>query len=148
MKVPPLALAPRPSTITNLNLQSQSPSPPPRTHTGAKLDALAVRPASITLDYLELYGLRTSVEQIAGGGDRRACGQPACSKPNEQRIVNFLLRLGCPSWCARPGCCALREAPRAGTGSAISASTPPTNSRALLGLGLRPHARTISARRR
>ncbi len=58
--------------------------------------ALAVRPASITLDYLELYGLRPAVEQVQAAGLTVQVASPRVLKPNEQRIVNFLLRLECP----------------------------------------------------
>ncbi|MEM7531729.1 MAG: DUF3656 domain-containing protein [Chloroflexota bacterium] len=52
-------------------------------------------PASITLDYLDLYGLRPAVEQIQAKGIRARVASPRVLKPNEQRIVNFLLRLKC-----------------------------------------------------
>jgi putative protease len=58
--------------------------------------AIALRPASITLDYLELYGLRPAVEQIHEAGLTAQVASPRVLKPAEQRIVNFLLRLGCP----------------------------------------------------
>jgi putative protease len=58
--------------------------------------ALALRPASITLDYLELYGLRLAVESVQTAGIEARVASPRVLKPNEQRIVNFLLRLGCP----------------------------------------------------
>jgi putative protease len=58
--------------------------------------ALALRPASITLDYLELYGLRPAVEQIQSAGIVARVASPRVLKPNEQRIVNFLRRLACP----------------------------------------------------
>lgn len=58
--------------------------------------ALAVRPRSITLDYLDLYGLRPSVERVRAAGIEVRVASPRVLKPNEQRIVNFLLRLGAP----------------------------------------------------
>jgi putative protease len=58
--------------------------------------ALAVKPASITLDYLELYGLRPAVEQIRAAGITARVASPRVLKPQEQRIINFLLRLDCP----------------------------------------------------
>ena len=58
--------------------------------------ALALQPASITLDYLDLYGLRPAVEQVQAAGIVARVASPRVLKPNEQRIVNFLLRLGCP----------------------------------------------------
>jgi putative protease len=57
--------------------------------------ALALRPASITLDYLDLYGLWPAVEQIQQSGISARVASPRILKPNEQRIVNFLLRLEC-----------------------------------------------------
>lgn len=65
--------------------------------TPEQLDAaLETRPASITLDYLELYGLRPSVERILEAGLIARVASPRVLKPQEQRIVNFLLRLDCP----------------------------------------------------
>ena len=58
--------------------------------------ALDVRPASITLDYLDLYGLRPAVEQVSAAGIGVRVASPRILKPNEQRMVNFLRRLGCP----------------------------------------------------
>ncbi len=57
--------------------------------------AIAVRPTSITLDYLELYGLRPAVEQIKAAGITARVASPRVLKPHEQRVVNFLLRLDC-----------------------------------------------------
>lgn len=58
--------------------------------------ALDVRPASITLDYLDLYGLRPAVEAVQAAGIGVRVASPRVLKPNEQRIVNFLRRLGMP----------------------------------------------------
>jgi len=58
--------------------------------------ALELRPASITLDYLDLYGLRPAVEQVQAAGIGVRVASPRILKPNEQRIVNFLRRLGAP----------------------------------------------------
>ena len=64
--------------------------------TPEQLDAaIAVKPASITLDYLELYGLRPAVEQIQAAGITARVASPRVLKPQEQRVVNFLLRLDC-----------------------------------------------------
>ena len=57
--------------------------------------AIKLKPASITLDYLELYGLRPAVEQIKASGIEVRVASPRILKPHEQRIVNFLLRLDC-----------------------------------------------------
>lgn len=58
--------------------------------------AIALRPASITLDYLELYGLRPSVERILEAGIAARVASPRVLKPDEERVVRFLLKLGCP----------------------------------------------------
>ncbi|MGB3220602.1 MAG: DUF3656 domain-containing protein, partial [Anaerolineae bacterium] len=64
--------------------------------TPEQLDAaLTLRPASITLDYLDLYGLRPAVERVQVAGITARVASPRVLKPNEQRIVNFLLRLEC-----------------------------------------------------
>ncbi|MEM9409594.1 MAG: DUF3656 domain-containing protein [Planctomycetota bacterium] len=57
--------------------------------------AIESRPASITLDYLELYGLRSSVEKILGSGIVARVASPRILKPSEQKIVRFLLSLKC-----------------------------------------------------
>lgn len=56
--------------------------------------ALAARPDSITLDYLELYGLRKSVEQIQHAGIPCRVASPRILKPSEQKVTKFLLSLG------------------------------------------------------
>ncbi|MCU0511556.1 MAG: DUF3656 domain-containing protein [Anaerolineae bacterium] len=64
--------------------------------TPEQLDAaIAAQPASITLDYLELYGLRPAVERIKAAGIVCRVASPRVLKPHEERIVNFLLRLDC-----------------------------------------------------
>ena len=64
--------------------------------TPAQLDAaLDLNPASITLDYLDLYGLRPAVEQIKAAGITARVASPHVLKPQEESIVNFLLRLDC-----------------------------------------------------
>jgi U32 family peptidase len=57
--------------------------------------ALELRPASITLDYLELYGLRPAVERVRASGITARVASPRVLKPSEQRIVHFLLKLDC-----------------------------------------------------
>ena len=65
--------------------------------TPEQLDAaLELRPASITLDYLDLYGLRPSVERVKAAGVTARVAGPRVFKPGEERIVDFLLRLDCP----------------------------------------------------
>ncbi len=57
--------------------------------------AIAAQPASITLDYLELYGLRPSVEKIQNAGITARVASPRILKPSEQKITRFLLSLEC-----------------------------------------------------
>jgi putative protease len=65
--------------------------------TPEQLDAaLDLRPASITLDYLDLYGLRPAVEQVRSRGLAARIAAPRILKPGEAGIVRFLLRAGCP----------------------------------------------------
>ncbi|MES1261548.1 MAG: U32 family peptidase [Acidobacteriota bacterium] len=82
--------------------RSASPAAPsaPQLHlmvrTAVQLEAaLALRPASITLDYLDLYGLRPSVGQVKAAGIAARVASPRVLKPGEARIVNFLESLGC-----------------------------------------------------
>ena len=57
--------------------------------------ALALRPASITLDYLDLYGLRPSIERVKASGIPARVASPRVLKPGEARILNFLVSLDC-----------------------------------------------------
>jgi len=57
--------------------------------------ALLSRPASITLDYLDLYGLRPSIERVKSSGIAVRVATPRISKPGEERILDFLLGLEC-----------------------------------------------------
>jgi putative protease len=57
--------------------------------------ALASRPASITLDYLDLYGLRPSLERVKSSGIAARVAAPRVFKPGEERILDFLLSLEC-----------------------------------------------------
>jgi putative protease len=64
--------------------------------TPEQLDAaIEVKPSSITLDYLDLYGLRPSVERVKASGIRAGVASPRILKPGESRILNFLLSLEC-----------------------------------------------------
>lgn len=58
--------------------------------------AITLDPASITLDYLDLYGLRPSVERVKAAGILARVASPRILKPGEARILNFLLSLDCP----------------------------------------------------
>jgi putative protease len=66
-------------------------------HTPEQLDAaLTVRPASITLDYLDLYGLRPSLDRVKASGIEARIASPRVLKPGEERIAAFLLKCDCP----------------------------------------------------
>ncbi|CAM4343989.1 U32 family peptidase [Deinococcus marmoris] len=70
----------------------------PRLHilvrTPEQLDAaLAEAPDSITLDYLELYGLKPSVERVKAAGIAVRVASPRILKPTEQNLQKFLLSL-------------------------------------------------------
>ena len=58
--------------------------------------AITARPDSITLDYLDLYGLRPSVERVKAAGIEVRVASPRILKPGESRIVDFLIGLQCP----------------------------------------------------
>ncbi|MCU1335706.1 MAG: peptidase [Bryobacterales bacterium] len=69
--------------------------------TAEQLDAAlatapALAPASITLDYLDLYGLLPSLERVKAAGIEARVASPRILKPGEQRIADFLLRCDSP----------------------------------------------------
>ena len=65
--------------------------------TPEQLDAaLDLSPASITLDYLDLYGLRPSIERVKASGIPVRAASPRILKPDELRIVDFLISFNCP----------------------------------------------------
>ncbi len=87
------------SSGPGLPLVSQGPITAPRLHllvrTPEQLEAAVdLRPDSITLDYLELYGLKPSVEKVQEAGLRVRVASPRILKPTEQNIQKFLLSLG------------------------------------------------------
>ena len=57
--------------------------------------AIALKPASITLDYLDLYGLRPSIDRVKESGIVARVASPRVLKPGEERIEDFLLGLDC-----------------------------------------------------
>jgi U32 family peptidase len=57
--------------------------------------AIATNPESITLDYLELYGLKPSVEKVKAANILCRVASPRILKPNEQNVLKFLLSLEC-----------------------------------------------------
>jgi putative protease len=78
----------------------QAGVPAPQLHllvrNAEQLDAvIEFRPASITLDYLDLYGLRPSVDRVKQSGIAARVASPRVLKPGESRILNFLLSLDC-----------------------------------------------------
>ncbi len=74
--------------------------------------ALAARPATITLDYLDLYGLRPSLDRVRAAGIAVRVAAPRVLKPGEERIADFLLGCGCPILVRSGGLLrALRERP-------------------------------------
>jgi len=58
--------------------------------------ALDLNPASITLDYLDLYGLRPAVEKVKSHDLQVRVASPRITKQGEERIAKFLLKLECP----------------------------------------------------
>jgi putative protease len=65
--------------------------------TAEQLDAaVELRPASITLDYLDLYGLRPSIQRVRDAGIGVRVASPRVLKPGEEKIVDFLLGCDCP----------------------------------------------------
>src|ERR1035441_2478997 len=64
--------------------------------TAEQLDAaLELEPASITLDYLDLYGLRPSIDRVRDAGIAVRVASPRVLKPGEEKIVDFLLGCDC-----------------------------------------------------
>jgi len=64
---------------------------------GEQLDAaIAAGPESITLDYLDLFGLRPSVQRAKAAGTRIRVASPRILKTGESRISAFLASLDCP----------------------------------------------------
>ncbi len=65
--------------------------------TPEQLDAaIDLGPSSITLDYLDLYGLRPSIERVKSSGIAARVATPRVLKPGEDRILSFLRSLQCP----------------------------------------------------
>ena len=65
--------------------------------TPEQLDAaIAAHPASITLDYLDLYGLRPSVERVQAAGIEARVASPRVLKPGEERDSRLFARLRLP----------------------------------------------------
>jgi putative protease len=117
--------APRPIAIHEIALPEPAPAsqamPPAAAElhlllrSPAQLDAaIGLRPASITLDYLDLYGLRPSLDRIRAAGLQPRVASPRVLKPREARIVDFLRSCECPILVRSAGLIeALRDAPHA-----------------------------------
>jgi U32 family peptidase len=74
---------------------------PPRLHVLVRNNeqleaAIASRPDSITLDYLDLFGLRPSVARVKATGIEVRVASPRILKTSEARIIDFLASLDCP----------------------------------------------------
>jgi putative protease len=87
--------------LVDLPKVSSPSADPPRLHlllrTLEQLDAaLETRPASITLDYLDLYGLKPSLERVKASGIEARIASPRVLKPGEERIADFLLNCDVP----------------------------------------------------
>jgi putative protease len=64
--------------------------------TAEQLDAaIEAGPETVTLDYLDLYGLKPSVERVVEAGVKCRVASPRVLKPGEEKIADFLARLGC-----------------------------------------------------
>jgi putative protease len=100
--------------------------------------ALSSRPASITLDYLDLYGLRPSLDRVKASGISARVATPRVSKPGEERILDFLLSLGCTIVVRSSGILqALRERPHPPLVGDFSLNTANSLTAAMyMGLGL------------
>lgn len=129
----------------DLHVPAPPSAPPgaPRIHllvrTPEQLDAaLELAPDSITLDYLDLYGLKPSVERVKQSGVHVRVATPRILKPGEERIVDFLLRLDTDLLIRPAGLLAeLRpRTTRALTGDFSLNAANALSARALLDLGL------------
>jgi putative protease len=58
--------------------------------------AIQLRPESITLDYLDLYGLKPSIEAVKCAGIAVRVAAPRVLKPGEEKIADFLVGCDCP----------------------------------------------------
>jgi putative protease len=101
---PELVLASAVSGIQSSEVEAVGEAGAPQLHllvrTPEQLDAALtvgkqISLGSITLDYLDLYGLRPAVERVQAAGITARVASPRVLKPDEQRIVNFLRRLDC-----------------------------------------------------
>jgi U32 family peptidase len=80
---------------------ASTPPAAPRIHllvrTPGQLDAaLDAAPDSLTLDYLDLYGLKPSIERVQRANIPVRVASPRILKPGEEKIADFLHRLDLP----------------------------------------------------
>ncbi len=103
-KLQALQATPLPHTTNPWSPTSVGPAPgppaEPQLHllvrTPSQLEAaIELKPHSITLDYLDLYGLRPSIEKVKAAGLQARVASPRILKPGESRIANFLESLDC-----------------------------------------------------
>jgi len=97
-EIPPISTAP--FAFSHRAESRESAPGSPQLHvlvrTPEQLDAaIEFHPATITLDYLDLYGLRPSVERVKAAGIAARVASPRVLKPGEHRILNFLKSLDC-----------------------------------------------------
>ena len=86
-----------PVTLPVVERPSGSPTIHLLVRTPEQLDAaIELRPASITLDYLDLYGLKPSIERVRAAALQPRVASPRVLKPGEERIRDFLLSCNCP----------------------------------------------------
>ncbi|MEF3274290.1 MAG: U32 family peptidase [Chloroflexus sp.] len=79
---------PTPATSTGIHLLIRSPD---------QLEAaIALRPDSITLDYLDLEGLKPTLAQVRDAGIAVRIAAPRILKPEDERVVRFLRKLNAP----------------------------------------------------
>ena len=100
-ETPPPALRPNQSPRpVSASPAPASPTGAPQLHllvrTPAQLEAaIAFRPESITLDYLDLYGVRPSLGRIRDAGLTPRVASPRVLKPGEEKLADFLLSCDC-----------------------------------------------------
>ncbi len=90
----------RPVPVLHRQMQTRTPTPAQLhvlVRNSEQLEAaIAARPDSITLDYLDLFGLRPSVQHVKAAGAEVRVASPRILKTGEIRILDFLASLECP----------------------------------------------------
>jgi putative protease len=96
-RVPEREIRPRRTAVHTEHEGNGEPEIHLLVRTPEQLDAaLELDAASVTLDYLDLYGLRPSVERVKAAGMAVRVASPRVLKPGEGRIAQFLVSLECP----------------------------------------------------